>query len=194
MNTGDDWAECVFGVADTEEVVTPSNICKAAVEGFITDCLSLWLDLMSVDAQVVGISAHGVVPGAIPYRVNFVLGSQMGTREGSVMPANVSGIVHFYGDPADGSPGQRVRTSKSSVPGLSEDDVTSKYLSSDWVTAAEALAGQFITGFVGGGVAGSSFKRLLSAVTREFDEDIRTCTTWLVKQVVGSVRRRLYPQ
>lgn len=193
MLAGSDLCEIVMGLGDVESLVSPSTSCQSAVETFIELGLSPLLACLSPDTSVIGVEAHGLVPGHIPYRVNFPVGTQPGTSEGTVMPANVSAIVHFYEDVDSMSPGNPLKPSRNSIPGLSEDDVVTKFLVSTLVDSLEAYAQTLVDGMAASSGPAALWKRIMTAAVQETAAEVAVCVAKSVSAVVGSVRRRLKP-
>lgn len=96
------------------------------------DCVVAWqshgmpqlLACMVATVEVLFIQAEGMVDGIIPYRIDFVPGTNPGTNSGQLAPTNVTGLITFYEDPADIAPGRKMRTARTFVPGVSDSSLT----------------------------------------------------------------------
>jgi len=100
--------------------------------------------------------------------------------------------VQFYPDMASLSPGNDLQSTRTSIPGISEDDVVKKYITAGLRTAIETFADKLIEGFVGGSTS-SVWRRVLSSAMKETGQEVALIVEKAVTQVVGSVRRRLKP-
>jgi hypothetical protein len=169
-------------------------LCKDAVDAFQVDALPSLQACLSEQAQITGISAQGLVPGRIPHRENYVLGTYLGGIEQNTLPPNVSGIVDFYFASSDVSPGNKTVVSHTSIPGLPETEVDGKTVSVTLRGLLDTFAEKFVVGIASGDEDFSAWKRINSAAKKAIGDTVRVTIYKVTSDIVGSVRRRLFPR
>lgn len=166
-----------------------AGMATIAVEEFETNVLGVLVDCLSEDAEVVGISAECMDNGGIPYRKNYVLGTHPGTRAAGVVPQQVAALVVYYPDPSDVSPGTATNTGGNFVPGIAEGDVNAEIVAGALKTVLELFAAELVTGFVAG--PGTITRAIFAA--RNGARLLRQAVNYVVRDYVGTIRRRLLP-
>lgn len=184
-------AECVIPLADDSQVVVATNKNRDVCEAFVAQGLPLLLDCLAQDAQVIGVSAEGMVDGDIPFRLNFPLGSYEGTIAHDCVPQSIASLIAFYADPADVAPGNRTRVAKTMIPGVPETSIAGEIIDGALKTAVGLFMDLLLNG-MGGGSAGGIWRRVMAEV-RGIGATIRLAIQGIVRDYIASVKRRLLP-
>lgn len=168
-----------------------AEMAQQAVQGFEDEVIPPLLDLLSTDAQVVGLSAECMDNGGIPYRRNYSLGTHVGERTGGCVSQQVAALAVYYPDPADLSPGTPTNTGGNFLPGISEEDVAAEILSDTLKGFVEAFALVLVNGFLAGS-SGAILSRSIFAA-RNGARLLRKAVNAIARDYVGTIRRRLLP-
>lgn len=192
----DDRACVVLPCATDSPSVNADILCseavlsaKEALVPLITPCLSSY-------AEITFIEAHPMDAGtAQPYREDFVVGTYPGEEVEEALPASVGGLMCFYQEPADGTPGAALRHSRMNLPGIAESMVTLSRLTTGALTDLNTLANKQVDGFKR--TAGTiTYYRVLAAPAADGGNAvnlIRLTQTPVARGYVGTQRRRLLP-
>lgn len=190
---GADRTAVVMPLATDDGGLDPTTICEDAVEAFVSTCVPQLLACISIDAQVTSVSAEGMMDGTVPFRVDFAPGTAVGTRDNPLMPANVSSLGTFYGDPADIGPGLRMRASHIFIPGLSMADVTVDKIVSTLESAIEAFITTLLNGFTTNLGGGKWYRVLAKSASTSIVQGLKRLISAIARLYVATQRRRLLP-
>jgi hypothetical protein len=194
LNVNGDRCAIVIPVATDTPVSDPAMICADAVEAFVTAQLtSLLAMLSSDDVYATFCQGEGMDDGIIPYREDYPVDAHEGVRSGNALPSQVAGLLTWYADPADLSPGDRIREAKNFIPGLVVSDVVNDVIESTVQSNLAAVALGMQTGMIGGG--SSTWYRVLAAPRpRGTAAQLKRVLTGDCRGYVVTQRRRLTPR
>lgn len=119
---GERWA-IVQPVASDAAGLNGVNRCRDAVDSWNAAPQIDFLNICSSDLSITFIQAEGMVPGSVPYRIDFALNTVIGTRAAGALPMNVAGLLSYYEDPSQVPVGEKIRVAKTFIPGLADGDV-----------------------------------------------------------------------
>jgi len=184
-------------IGNTGTPQEPEDICTICLEALETELFPEIQSIMSNEAWISSCSVHGQTLGRIPAQEFYPSTSFPGTVEETVVPAQVCGIISFYGDPDDMSPGNRLRIARNFFMGLAETLVQASTITGALLTAMDNLKNFIVTGW--NGEEGSVWKRLMRNVQRDenghpvTDDEIPVVMRGDVQEKVRTQRRRLKP-
>lgn len=197
MNVGGDLAEIVIPCATDDTLLTAANRCQEACAAAENELFPLLTAAMSSSAYIRYVQGQGMDDGMIPYRKGYNATAFPGTISGGTVEAHNGALVTFYADPADLSPGQRMRHSRMILPGVPQSALTTE----GWITAGHqlllmSLASQMQLGFASAGVTPPKFYRVLASKKRTDPPStslIRLSDQMQTRWYAGIQRRRIKP-
>lgn len=184
----------------TETVMDPGDLCTRAVQDFVTGVLPALLDCLSSDAYVRFIQAEGMVDGKVPSRLDFTASDHPGTGAANTAPPQVAALIACYEDPADATPGARMRVGKTFLPGISTAMITEGNINGPEITLLLILTGELLGGWTNSVSGGGHWYRVLATPftpgpprTRPGGVGLKRCLTIVPRGYTATQRRRLLP-
>ena len=167
--------------------------CQQVCTGIFDTIMPLLLACISENSYVTFIAAEGMVDGVIPHRNDYIPTDNPGTRSGVPMPSQVAGLLAFYEDPDDATPGSRMRVGKNFLPGISTNDVEGDHLDDALLSAMQALSEALVSGFMDS--ASNEWYRVLAAPKpRTPGTALKRIAAHNERGYVCTQRRRLIPR
>jgi len=175
-------------------VLDDTNRCYDLVVSFDGSSLSDFQACMSSSAYVSFISAEGMKDGSVPFRLDYPPTDKVGSRAANCQSNQIAGLIAYYEDPADATPGQRMRVAKTFVPGLSVADFSTGAMILALQTALQTVGDNTIAGFASLNDGSSNWYRVLAAPKpRNTTNPVRRTVTAIGRGYTGTQRRRLLP-
>jgi hypothetical protein len=159
--------------------------------------------------SIIGIGCEPMTNGRIPYRENYAVDVNQGTRSGAAPtadpePSSVGVVVDFFFDPADLPPitppavPARTVVAHNTFPGIWEEDTGGNVITDALYDLFNDFALSLYDGTMtfddtGDGGDLLVWKRVNKILRGAVNQVVREVATHAVKKIVGSVERRLRP-
>jgi hypothetical protein len=171
------------------------------VNAFVATLQAPLLDCLSSHSRLLGVRAEPMVNGNVPFSIQHPLGTgAVGTFVGDddPEPSTIGGVIDFYFDPSDVAGHPRTVVSHNTIPGIDQAATDGNYLKSAVISALRVFGEALIDGTAtyddtGSGGDNLTWRRVNKILRGAANQSVRAAVAVVVKDLVGSVAKRLYP-